>query len=292
MPRIIFTFIALLTAIALASCGSEESSSSGPASLAPAGAAVYGEVTLDPSDDQQADIEALIEKFPGKGSAGERIRGLLEKAFAESGSGLSFEDDVEPWLGDEAGFFVSDFGGGDDVPAAALVATEDEDKAADAIAKAAKSDDGRTASYRGHDYYAIDDGAAGVVDGWVVIGSLSGFKDAIDTGEGGRRLEDDETFQKTLADAPEERLGFVYVNTPALVDNLKKSSPAASLGPFADILKDPVLATLDVNEHGARLETVLPACPPTHGSGSRRRTSARRSTSCSPRSARQPAGAA
>ncbi len=154
---------------------------------------------------------------------------------------------------------MSDFGGGDNVPAAALVATEDEDKAADAIAKAAKSDDGKTASYRGHDYYAIDDGAAGVVDGWVVIGSLSGFKDAIDTAEGGRPLEDDETFQQTLADAPEERLGFVYVNTPALVDNLKKSSPAASLGPFADILKDPVLATLDVNEHGARLETVLPA---------------------------------
>ena len=108
MPRILLTITALLSAIAVATgCGNDGSSASGAASLAPAGAVVYGEATLDPSDDQQAAIDALIEKFPGEGSAGERIRGLLEKAFSESDIGLSYAKDIEPGLGDRAGFFVA-----------------------------------------------------------------------------------------------------------------------------------------------------------------------------------------
>ena len=62
---------------------------------------------------------------------------------------------------------------------------------------------GKSASYKGHDYYAIEGGAAGVVDGWVVLGSESGFKAAVDTAEGGAPLEDDDTYAKTLADAPD-----------------------------------------------------------------------------------------
>ena len=124
MPRIVLTVTALLSAIAVATgCGNGSSSASGAASLAPAGAVVYGEATLDPSDDQQAAIDALIEKFPGEGSAGERIRGLLEKAFSESDIGLSYAKDIEPWLGDQAGFFVSSLEPGADSSAALLVAT-------------------------------------------------------------------------------------------------------------------------------------------------------------------------
>ena len=102
MPRILLTVTALLSAVALATgCGNGGGpSSSGAASLAPAGAVVYGEATLDPGEDQQAAIDALIEKFPGHGSAGERVRGLLEQAFDKSGTGLSYKRDIEPWLGD------------------------------------------------------------------------------------------------------------------------------------------------------------------------------------------------
>ena len=259
MPRILLTITALLSAVAVAAaCGSEGSSSSGSASLAPAGALIYGEATLDPSDDQQAALDALIEKFPGEGSARERIRGLLEKAFSESDTNLSFADDIEPWLGGEVGFFVSSLTPGSDAAGALLVATDDEGKAEDAIAKAAKGD-GKKATYKDHDYYAFTgNGAAGVVDGWVVLGSLSGFKAAADTADGGAPIEDDESYTKALADAPEERLGFVYFNTPAFVEQFTKSGNGAALGPFAGMLKDPVLATLNVDDHGVRLEAMLP----------------------------------
>jgi hypothetical protein len=259
MLRILLTITALLSAIAVATgCGNGGSSAPGAASLAPAGAVVYGEATLDPSDDQQAAIDALIEKFPGQGSAGERIRGLLEKAFSESDTGLSFSKDIEPWLGDSAGFFVASLAPGADSSAALLVATDDEDKARDAIEKAAKASDGKARSYKGHDYQAISGGAAGVVDGWVVLGSESGFKAAVDTAEGGARIEDDDAYTTALDDAPEERLGFVYLNTPAFVKQLQKTGPGASLGPFAGLFKDPVLATFNATEQGVRLEATLP----------------------------------
>jgi hypothetical protein len=259
MPRILLTITALLSAIAVAAgCGNGGSSASGAASLAPAGAVVYGEATLDPSDDQQAAIDALIDKFPGEGSAGERIRGLLEKAFSESDTGLSYAKDIEPWLGDRAGFFVASLTPGADPSAALLVATDDEDKAGDAIEKAAKANDGKASSYKGHDYYAISGGAAGVVDGWVVLGSESGFKAAVDTAEGGAQIEDDDAYTKALDDAPEERLGFVYFNTPAFVKQLQKTAGGASLGPFAGLFKDPVLATFNATEQGVRLEATLP----------------------------------
>ena len=258
MPRILLTITALLSAIAVATgCGNGGPATAGSSSLAPAGSVVYGEATLDPDDDQQAAINSLIEKFPGEGSAGERIRGLLEKALSESGTGLSYAEDIEPWLGDRAGFFVSSLSPGSSGAGAFMVATDDEDKARDAIEKAAKKG-GKEASYKGHGYFTFSDGAVGVVDGWVVFGTDAGFKAAVDTAEGGEPLEDDDTYAKTLADAPEDRLGFVYFNTPAFVDQLRKSGTGAALGPFAGLFKDPVLATINATEHGVRLEATLP----------------------------------
>jgi hypothetical protein len=257
--RILLTITALLSAVALATgCGNGGGpSSSGAASLAPAGAVVYGEATLDPSEDQQAAIGALIEKFPGQGSAGERIRVLLEQAFDKSGTGLSYEQDIEPWLGDQAGFFVSSLSSGTSGGGAFMVATDDEGRANDAIEKAAEKD-GNAASYKGHDYFTFSKGAAGVVDGWVVLGSEAGFKAAVDTADGGAALEGDDAYKKALADAPDERLGLVYFNTPAFVDQLRKSGAGAALGPFTGLFKDPVLATINANEHGVRLEATLP----------------------------------
>lgn len=259
MSRILLTITALLSSVAFAAgCGNDgSSSSSGAAALAPAGAVLYGEATLDPSDDQQAAIDSLIEKFPGEGSASERLRGLLAKAFSESGTGLSYTEDIEPWLGDQAGFFVSSFTPGGDTSAALLVATDDEGKAQDAIEKAANANEGKASSYKEHDYYTIDDGAAGVIDGWVVLGSEQGLKAAIDTAAGGSAIEDDDAFTQALDGAPDERLGFVYVNTPAFAKELEKSG--TGFGPFADLLKDPVLATVDANENGVRVEATLPA---------------------------------
>src|SRR5688572_95344 len=132
MLRILLTITVLSTAIAFAAgCGNASTSSSDAASLAPAGSLVYGEATLRPEGDQNGQ--------------------LMEKAFAESDSGLSYKDDVEPWLGDEAAFFVSNIpAGGKDPDAAVLVATEDEEATVETVEK---DGDVRKTEHGGHDLY-------------------------------------------------------------------------------------------------------------------------------------------
>jgi hypothetical protein len=260
MPRFLLTITALTTAIALAAgCGDDGASSSGAASLAPAGSLVYGEATLRPEGEQRAAIDELVSKFPGQGSAGDRIGRLMEKAFAESDSELSYEEDIEPWLGDEAAFFVSSFpSGGQDPDAAFLVATDDEDAAVDAVEK---DGDVRKTEHRGHDLYlsSDDEGAAAVLDGWLVLGNPGGVRTAIDTTEGGDTIEDSERYEDTLADAPEERLGFVYVNTPGFARQLQGMPGAGALGQFREIFEEPVLVTANADEAGVRFEGTVPA---------------------------------
>ena len=88
MPRVLLTLTALITAIVVAAgCGKDDAASSAGAGLSPAGSLMYGEATLEPEGDQKAAIDSIVEKFPGEGGAGDRIRELLEEAFAESDAG-------------------------------------------------------------------------------------------------------------------------------------------------------------------------------------------------------------
>ena len=150
-------------------CGNDEAASSAT-SLAPAGSVMYAEVDLDPSGDQKQAIDELIAKFPGEGSAGERLRSLVEKGLRESDAPINFEEDVEPWLGDTAAFFITDANRG---AGAALIATDDEDAARNAIEKSFEGD-AREKSYEGVDYFASGDAAGGIVDGFVVAGDERG----------------------------------------------------------------------------------------------------------------------
>ncbi len=260
MPRILLTVTVLTTAIAFAAgCGNNEASSSGAASLAPAGSLVYGEATLRPEGDQKAALDDLVAKFPGEGGAGDRIGRLMEKAFAESDSGISYEDDIAPWLGDEAAFFVWNFRpGSEEADAAVLLATEDEDATVEAVEK---EGDARKTEHRGHDLYVSPDGegAAAVVEGWLVLGTPGGVKTAIDTAEDGETIEDDERYQKTLEDAPEDRLGFIYMNMPGLFQEVQGTPGAEALGQFRKMFEEPVLVTATANEAGVRLEGTVPA---------------------------------
>lgn len=258
MVRVLLTLTALITAIVVAAgCGQDDVSSSAAAGLAPAGSLMYGEATLEPDGDQKAAIDSIVEKFPGEGGAGERIRELLEQAFAESDAGVSYAKDVEPWLGDEAAFFVSRLSAdGSDGDGALLLAAEDEEKAQAAIEKAVE--DGKPASYEGTDYIVEDGGAAGVVDGWAVFGTERGFKDVVDVADGESSIEDDDDFQRTLEDAPDERLGYLYFNTPVFMKQLESSAAGAQLGQFREFFKEPFLATMNVDESGVRFEATVP----------------------------------
>ena len=234
-------------------CGSDESASSGT-SLAPAGALAYGEVDLEPSGYQKQAIDALAAKFPGEGSAGERLRNLIEEGLRSDDAPISFKEDVEPWLGDSAAFFVE---GAQGQASAGLIATTDEDASRDALEKAFEGQ-AREKSYEDADYLVDGDSAAGVVDGFVVVGNEAGFKAAVDTADGGDALDGDERYEEATSDIAEDRLGLVYMNMPALFESVRRQPGAQALGSFNDLFKDPIVTTFDADRDGVGFEADTP----------------------------------
>ena len=120
MRQLLLTLAVLsVMAVATAGCGSEDEAASGASELVPACALMYGEATLDPEGDEKEAIDSILAKFPGGGEAGDKLKELIEKGLRESDAPISFKDDIEPWLGDEAGFFASAVGS-DNEPSAGV----------------------------------------------------------------------------------------------------------------------------------------------------------------------------
>jgi Protein of unknown function (DUF3352) len=258
--RKLLLLLAVLSTAALVAigCGNDDEAASGASELVPAGVVMYGEATVKPEGDQQEAVDAILAKFPGGGEAGDKLKDLIEKGLRESDAPVSFKDDIEPWLGDEVAFFVSSLNmSGDAQSAAGLIATEDEDKAREALEKSAEGKVTKQ-DYKGVEYLTDESGEAGAVfDGFLVVGSEAGVKEAIDTSDGGKRLSEDENYGNAIDDAADDRLGLFYMNSPELLRALRESGT-----PFPDSFKQffeqPVVATLDADKDGVVFEGTVP----------------------------------
>jgi Protein of unknown function (DUF3352) len=244
-----------IAALATVGCGKDEAASSA-SSLAPATSVLYGEVTLSPEGDQKEAVDTIVSKFPGEGSAGDRIQELVDKALKESGSRISYRDDIEPWLGDEAAFFVT---GKNMDQNALLVAADDEDQARAALEKSAK---GKVTlkTYKDVEYLmdeADETNTGAVFDGFLVIGTEGGVKAAIDTSKGGSTLSDSDDYTGAIDDLSDDRLGVLFVNSPQL---LKDNTNAAAGIPenFKKVFEEPSVVTVDADNDGVAFEGSLP----------------------------------
>ena len=236
-------------------------------------------------------IDAILAKFPGGGQAGDKLKDLIEKGLRESDAPVSFKEDIEPWLGDEAAFFVASLGRERPGPATAgLIATDDEDKARAALEKSAEGKLTKK-NYKDVEYLSDESGEAGAVfDGFLVLGTEAGVKAAIDTSEGGKKLSEDESYKNALDDAADDRLGFFYMNSPELLRSLRETGRAAA-GLLREVLRGAARGNArrrqgrrDVRGHRAARRSAAPrssgrpatswrSCPATRGSAWRRPTS-------------------
>ncbi len=260
MRKLLLTLVVLVVPVSFAAgCGDTGTAASGASELVPAGSVMYGEANLAPEGDQKQAIDSILSKFPGSGSAGDKLKNLIEKGLRKSDAPISFKQDIEPWLGDEAAFFVGGIGqSGDAKASAGLVATTDEDKARATLEKSAEG------KLTKHDYKGVEyltDGseeAGAVFDGFLVLGTEDGVKAAIDTSKGGKKLSDDENYKKALDNAASDRLGFFYVNSPALLDAAREvGTPIPDS--FGKFFKEPISATIDADEDGVVAEADVPA---------------------------------
>ena len=260
MRKLLLTLVVVsIAALVAIGCGKQDQAASGASELVPAGSVMYGEATLKPEGDQKEAIDAILAKFPGGGQAGDKLKDLIEKGLRESDAPVSFKEDIEPWLGDEAAFFIASIGptGQDPQSAAGLIATDDEDEARAALEKSAEGKLTKK-NYKDVEYLSDESGEVGAVfDGYLVLGTEAGVKAAIDTSKGGKTLSEDESYKNALDDAADDRLGFFYMNSPELLRSLRESGTPLpdSLGKF---FEEPLVATLDADKDGVIFEGTVP----------------------------------
>ena len=233
MPRLRLLSLPCLLLIAalLAACGgSAAGGDADPAKAVPAGTAIYFEGVVRPEGEQRDDVLDAAGKVLRTDDPEAKIRELVDQAFKESDNpDTSYEKDIEPWLGEKAGVWVT--GVDRDEPGyVALIATKDTDRAQEAIDKGIKDEGGavKERSYEGVDYQVDEDGvAAGIVGDFFTVGTEPEFKRTIEAKDGDS-LADAKKFQDTVDDIDEDRLGFFYIDLKPFFEQAIKADPSAA----------------------------------------------------------------
>lgn len=264
---------ALAASIAIAGCGGDEGEG-GSADLtgfAPSDSIVFAEGAIKPEGELKDSLDSILERFPDGDQVGSRLIDEFDKSVQEDGSDVTYEDDIEPWLGQTGAFFATSFEAGDDGSTdlnegALIVETTDEDQARDKIREFAEEDDEsiEEKEYEGVSYdLAQDDSgeptAAGVFDGVVVAGSEQGFKDAVDAAAG-ESLSTESTYADFREQYDEDLMGSLYADGQAILDAIP-ASPGFSAQQrqtlrktYGQYLEEPILGALTVGEDQASLE--------------------------------------
>ena len=217
--------LSALAALLIAGCGGSDdggsSSGTDPASVAPADAPVFIDVTVRPEGETKTNIEALARKIAGVDDLGALIVEELESSASDDGEELDFEKEVEPWLGDEAGIFLQEYEDEDFEGYGAAIQTSDEGAARDFVNERIEADDeeAKDGSYEGVDFKVEDDETTiGVFDGLLVFAEDEAiFKEMVDA-SGGDNLADSEAFGDATADLSSDSAADVFVDIGALVD--------------------------------------------------------------------------
>jgi hypothetical protein len=251
--RIFLCALAAVAALGLCACGGGGGgvSSDDPASLAPADAPIYVQAVLRPKGKQKTDVEALASKVSGFDDPFGQLASYIDSHINDeptlSGRRLSFEKDIEPWAGSEAGLFVPSLAG-DDPPAAGIVQTTDP-KATQQFIDDARQKGDHEGNYKGVKYLIDgDDGTSiGVVGDFLVVGDESAFKQAVDVSKGADSLGDQGDFSDALGQAPTGSMVDVYASLESIWDEIRSDDPGSAKtlsGIFGDPSGKSVLASV------------------------------------------------
>jgi hypothetical protein len=155
----------------LAGCGgSEEAEEAEPPTLAeivPGDAALYGEFVLRPAGEKGKAMRRFAGTLLGTPTADRDD--LAELAVDALDVDVDFDRDVAPWLGERAGFFLSD--AGDSPEGALILETVDAGRATRALRRAFPPEGRPERLRRGTFWHGPDDVIMGVVRGRVVAAS-------------------------------------------------------------------------------------------------------------------------
>jgi hypothetical protein len=270
---IAIALISLLGSSALAGCGSSGSSGD-PAGLVPVSAPLYANVAVKPSGGAGGDASTAAKDLT---HLAEPYGSLAQALLSSEGSHVQFKRDIEPWVGQSAGIFITSldtsklprngssaqallegglasaasslgagtFGAARGAQGAIVFETSDVGKARSFLEGRAHEQQARTTSYRGVTYQVSSGGEAeGIVKDFAVIGSESGVKEAIDTSLGGSSITSASGYVKPPSDA----MASAYAQPEALIKAIHGSGGIAGQGVslLGELFADAQTASLSV----------------------------------------------
>jgi len=251
--------VALLTvAVALAGCGSSSSpgTAADPAGVVPASAPLYIGAVVRPTGTLKTNATFAATALTHQPNAYSR---LLQVLKTPGSAPLDYSRDIAPWLGANAGIFLTSlgasgqagtaqleqlltqvlqggsatasawpFGTAGGAQGAIVLDTSNLTKAGSFLNTEAHHAGAHAASYRGIAYQATSGGDAfGIVGHFAVIGSLAGLHSVIDTQLGGPSLAHAADYSKLLAGAPSGALAHVYANPTTSTGSTSTGSTSA-----------------------------------------------------------------
>lgn len=217
--------------VALAGCGDEDSAENQVSAAIPADAVFFGQVVVRPEGEDRERLEALLEPFLDSEGDGATLEERFDQLLAEEEAGITYEEDIEPWLGEHAGFWAADFGD------AGLIAPEDEpDDGAYSFAVEVTDEEAATEfaqgsaesaeveieelSYEGVDLLIDEDNQGiAVTDGLLIGGTEKGLEASIDAlAEGGLADEEVDADAEATMELEEGTIGAFYLDMAAIFD--------------------------------------------------------------------------
>ena len=210
LMRIARIGVLLALALAVSGCGAKkQAAASGGAEIVSASAPVFISIDSNLSSDQWAQVDKLLHKFPAYPQLVSEVRSSLK-----SDTGLDYERDVKPALGDEVDVVWLDF---ENSGANVVAVTKPKD--ADAFRRLIEK-----GNEAGPDQAVFEER-----DGWFVISDtqqkLDRFQEQAASGE---KLADNAVFKDALASLPDEALVHVYARGKSIVEALQGGVPGLS----------------------------------------------------------------
>jgi hypothetical protein len=213
--------LAALVGALVAGCGGGSSGGKDPAEAAPPGASVFIAAKIQPGGEIAENVDSLAQKVAGIESIGTLVTEELEKAAADEGEELDFEQEVEPWLGEEAGIFLQEYDGQNFNGVGAALQVSDEGEAESFVEERAEADGEplEEGEYEGVHFKTEEGGTAfGFTEGLLLFAQEEKvFKQMVDALEG-ENLAAAEAFQEATGSEPGGAVANVYVDVGGLIE--------------------------------------------------------------------------
>jgi hypothetical protein len=255
--------IAVALTLGVGGCGGGSSPTpSDLATVVPADARVYVEASVRPQGATKDALDDALSKLLGTRDPAAMVTRRLDQELGKTG--LSYDEDVAPWLGEQAGAFYQSLGVH---PTGAVLAQTTNAGATEATFKKGEAADHKkvtSSTHAGVEVQLAGRDALATVGGIAVIGSREGVEAAIDASKGAS-LSDSRRFRSSLAGAPSDRVFTAWADPRRIIDSVassgKLSGPqvARIRSQFGSLLSEPVAAWGDATSDYLAVELSLGA---------------------------------